>query len=503
MIATVSDQSYPSNRRRTNVADPLKVDRLPPHAIEAEQGVLGCILIDPTRAGEKLGETIDALPAGSKTFYDLRLRTIYELMVEMWQKKEQTIDLITIQQRLKDRQQIEAVGGLPYLASLPDAVPSASNIDYYLAIIREKFLLRQMVQVCTEIVGRVYEWEGDDLNQFMDQVEKDILAINTVRSSHTTAPIKELVRSAIRTIEEMHERKGAIGGIPTGFIDYDKMTDGLHPAEMIVVAGRPSTGKSSLAMNIVEHVAIDQKLPVGVFSLEMTAESLVLRGISSRARMNLRNIREGFLAERDFPKLTNAAGKYASAPIYIDDTPGLNILQMRAKARRLWQQYGVKLFVVDYLQLVSAISPNARNREREVADISYGIKNLAKELRVPVIVLSQLNREVDKNKGRKPRMSDLRESGAVEQDADIIGLLYKADPENRRKALVGEDDDDSGRQQEAIPVNINIDKNRNGPTGDVHLTFLKSITRFESAARVSPTMTFEWCKAHNPMEGAA
>jgi len=247
---------------------------------------------------------------------------------------------------------------------------------------------------------------------------------------------------------------------------------------MVVVAARPSMGKTSLAMNIAEHVAIDQGLPVGVFSLEMTSESLVLRMLCSRSRVNMRNVRDGFLAERDFPKLTGAAGKLAGAKLYIDDSSGLSILQLRAKARRMHQQYGVKLFVIDYLQLLHSTARRAENRQQEIADISNGIKSLAKELNVPVIVLSQLNRELEREKNRKPRMSDLRESGAIEQDADLIGLLYKPNA----------DDEDSGGTavaEDAAAVNLLIAKQRNGPTGDVHLTFLKSYTRFESAAKVS------------------
>jgi replicative DNA helicase len=247
---------------------------------------------------------------------------------------------------------------------------------------------------------------------------------------------------------------------------------------MVVIAARPSVGKTSLAMNIAEHVAIDERIPVGVFSLEMTAESLVLRMLCSRSRVNLRNVRDGFLAERDFPKLTGAAGKLANAPLFIDDSAGLSILQLRAKARRMQQQYGIKLFVVDYLQLLHSTSRRAENRQQEIADISGGIKSLAKELSVPVIVLSQLNRELERDKNRKPRLSDLRESGSIEQDADVVGLLYRPNS----------DDEDGGgpaAEDEAIAVNLLIAKQRNGPTGDVNLTFLKPYTRFESAAKVS------------------
>jgi replicative DNA helicase len=322
----------------------------------------------------------------------------------------------------------------------------------------------------------VYDYEGE-VDALLDEVERDILRISESRVQTQTTTIKDLVKKAITTIEDFHQRQGMLTGVGTGFTDLDKMTSGLHGGEMVVIAARPSVGKTSLAMNIAEYVAIEQRLPVGVFSLEMTSESLVLRMLCSRSRVNLRNVREGFLAERDFPKLTGSAGKLANAPLFIDDSSALSILQLRAKARRMWQQYGIKLFVVDYLQLLHSTARRADNRQQEIADISSGIKSLAKELSVPVIVLSQLNRELEREKNRKPRLSDLRESGAIEQDADVVGLLYKP----------SSDDDDSGSsaEEDAVPMNLLIAKQRNGPTGDVNLTFLKSYTRFESAAKVS------------------
>ena len=458
-------------RRKPELADPARVDRLPPHSMEAEQGVLGCALLSPA---ECLGQCIEKFKGGAEVFYDLRHRTIYETLVEMFDAKE-AMDLITVQQRLRDRKQLDAVGGLAYLSSLPDAVPSAANLEFYVAIVREKFLLRRVISTCTDAVARAFEQEGE-VDGLLDEVERDILRISEERVDTQSAGIKELVRKAIATIEDFHQRQGMLTGLGTGFVDLDKMTSGLHPGEMIVIAARPSMGKTSLAMNIAEHVAVDLKQPVGVFSLEVTADSLVLRMLCSRSKVNLRSIRDGFLAERDFPKLTGAAGKLAGSPLIIDDSPGLSILQMRAKARRMHQQYGVKLFVVDYLQLLHSTARRAENRQQEIADISSGVKALAKELNVPVIVLSQLNRELEKDKNRKPRLSDLRESGSIEQDADLVALLYKPSVE---------DDDGEQQQQDAVPVNLLIAKQRNGPTGDVALTFLKSYTRFESAAKIS------------------
>ena len=460
--------------RHKAAASAPSVDRLPPHSAEAEQGVLGCALLSPN---DCMGECIEKLRVGEEVFYDLRHQTIFKTLSEMYDSRE-AIDIITLQQRLKDSQLLEQVGGIAYLSALPDTVPSAANLSYYLEIVKEKYLLRKMIHVCTDVVGRVYDYEGE-IDVLMDEVERDILRISEARVQSHTNTIKDLVKKAINTIEDFHQRQGMLTGIATGFNDLDKMTSGLHGGEMVVIAARPSMGKTSLAMNIAEHVAIEQKLAVGVFSLEMTSESLVLRMLCSRSRVNLRNVREGFLAERDFPKLTGAAGKLAGSPLFIDDSSGLSILQLRAKARRMQQQYQIKLFVIDYLQLLHSTARRAENRQQEIADISSGIKALAKELNVPIIVLSQLNRELEREKNRKPRMSDLRESGAIEQDADLVGLLYKPNADDDENAAA------TPAAEEAVPVNLLIAKQRNGPTGDVNLTFLRSYTRFESAAKVT------------------
>lgn len=453
----------------------MKVDRLPPHSVEAEQGVLGCALLSPN---ECIGECVEKLKdEGKETFYDLRHQTIYEELVDMFNTRE-PVDLITVQQRLKNKGLLDQVGGIAYLSQLQDAVPSAANMSYYLEIVREKYLLRKMITTCTDVVGRVYDYEGE-VDALMDEVERDVLRISESRAQGNVIATKELVNRAIGTIEHYFSRQGVMNGIPTGLADLDRMTDGLHPAEMIVLAARPSMGKTSLAMNIVEHIVLESKLPVGVFSLEMSAESLILRMLCSIARVNMRSIREGFMKDSDFPKISAAAGRLASAPLFIDDTSGLSILQLRARARRMSQQHGVKFFVIDYLQLLHSTARRSQeNRQQEIADISSGIKGLAKELRVPVLVLSQLNRDMEKDKNRKPRLSDLRESGSIEQDADLVGLLYKAN--------TGDDEDGPPPEEsEGIAVNLLIAKQRNGPVGDVNLTFLKSYTRFETAAKVS------------------
>jgi replicative DNA helicase len=959
-----------TRRRKAGSHETARVDRLPPHSEEMERGVLGCILLSPN---DCLGQCIEKLKAGPEVFYDLRHQTIYEALIAMYDKRE-PIDIIMLQQRLKDRGLLDQIGGIPYLNALQDSVPSAANLTYYLDIVEEKSLLRKMIHTCTDVVGRVYDYDGE-VDALLDEVERDILRMSESRSGGTIEPVKSLVNKAIGLVENYFNRQGTLGGLATGFSDLDRMTDGMHGGEMIIIAARPSMGKclaadseilladgrlatieeifraksahlftlgggfkitpaapsdfvddghkpvfrvvtqlgreveatlphpfltingwkklgelqagdhiavpralpvfgnkpkrdceikllayllgdgcitksspsftnsnarlrlefaeaaaefgglavresdsrgtrtaslrvsadveeleagrgrfasrlnrllrarrvsarsvalaigaspssltqwqrgrcvpdkkhweklcehlevdaadladsgreaisanaknplalwleeiglgranawskhlpgfvftlpreqvalflnrlfatdgwastqrtgstqigyatvsermarqiqhlllrfgitvrrrqkrvrydgdwrnsfqleitdagslavfvseigifgkekavaqlkqtlkarrkqtnvdlipveiwkriakakgdeswsslarragikghsnvhvgkralsrsrlaqfaialkddsiaalaesdvfwdrivsigplgrkqvydltipqthnfiandicvhnTSLAMNVAESVVLNQKLPVGVFSLEMTAESLVLRMLCSNARVNLRNIREGFMSESDFPKLTSSAGKMSSAPLYIDDTPGLSILQLRTRARRMWQQHGIKLFVIDYLQLLHSTSRRAQeNRQQEIAEISSGIKALAKELDIPIIVLAQLNRELEKDKSRKPRLSDLRESGSIEQDADLVGLLYKP----------ASDDDDAPQTEDSpdgIPVNLLIAKQRNGPTGDVQLTFLKPYTRFETAAKVS------------------
>jgi replicative DNA helicase len=458
-------------RKRTSIVQSQALqftERVLPQSIMAEQGVLGCVLLSPS---DNLDTCIKTFRKGGEVFYDLRHRIIFDTLTEMYDAK-QPIDLLTLQEKLKMKGQLATIGGIPYLVALSDAVPSAANLEYYVEIISEKFILRQIIQACTSVVGRVYGHDGK-VDELLDEVERDILQISEERVENTSMLMKELVHRAINTIEDFHQRQGMLTGIGTGFVDFDKMTSGLHGGEMIVIAARPSMGKTSLAMNIVEHVVLEEKRAVGVFSLEMTAESLILRMLCSRARINMRSIRDGFLAERDFPKLTAAAGQLAHVPLYVDDTAGLSILQLRAKARRMHQQYGVEMIVIDYLQLLSADSSRIENRQQEIAQISNGLKALAKELRIPVIVLSQLNRALEKDNGRKPRLSDLRESGAIEQDADLVALLYNDERKDDECGTLHEDD--------ALPVKLLIAKQRNGPTGEVNLTFLKGFTRFESA----------------------
>lgn len=462
-----------ARRRKDAAIDLSKIDRLPPHSIEAEQGMLGCMLLSPVEA---IGVAVEK-KVRTDAFYDLRHQSLFLCLLDMWDERT-GIDIITVRQRLKDAGQLDQIGGVAYLTALSDATPSAANMPFYADIVIEKHTLRRMINTCSNVIGRIYD-ESDQggVEELMDEAEADVLKIRQDTEETASLAIKDLVHGAIAEIEQLNQNKGKTTGLTTGLADLDKITSGLQNGDMIVIAARPSMGKSSLGMNIAEHVAIDLGLPVGVFSLEMTARSLTLRTLCSRARVNHRDIQDGFLHERDFPKLTNAAGKMAKSPLFIDDTAGLSILQLRAKARRMHQQHGIKLFVVDYLQLVRT-SKKCDRRDLEIADISSGLKALAKELNVPFIVLAQLNREVEKRgEGDRPRLSDLREGGAIEQDADVVGLLYRP--------KIKDNGDDEPCAYDAVPTNLLIAKQRNGPTGDIFLTFLKSFTRFEGAAKVS------------------
>ena len=443
-----------SRKARAQFSSPA-IDRLPPHSSEAEQGVLGSILCDPATALNEARAQIKS----SEIFYDLRHQTIYDALCSL-SDKGTNIDVITLQQFLKDSQKLEEVGGIGYLAALPDVTSSSANIQYYLDIVLEKYVLRRLIFVCTDAVAKVYDHEGD-LPSLLDSVESDILSIrgNEIKSLSTS---KQLVPDAIKRIEEFHQAQGRTLWTPSGFSELDHFMSGLPPGEMIVISAFPSGGKTALAGNILENVAIDSKLPVGLFSLEMAGLQIILRMLSSRARVNLKNIRDGFLAERDFPKLTAAALSVKNANIYIDDSCDLSIYQLRAKARRMVQQFGVKLFVIDYVQLLTATGGTRKinSRQEEVAEISSGIKKMSRELQVPVIALSQLNDD-----------GQLRESRAIGQDGDTVIRLKK--------------DDDQNPNDDTIRVTAEILKQRNGPTGNVNLLFLKSFTRFENASRIA------------------
>ena len=449
-----------------NVPD---IHRTLPHSLEAEQGVLGSMLISPT---DVIGDCVERI--NEQYFYQPAHATIYTILVEFWSAQRPS-DVITLTQVLRDRKLLDEVGGPAFITHLFTFTPTAANAMYYVEIVREKYVLRQIIASCTEAASRAYDEQGE-VNTLLDEVEQKILAINEDRFKDQVPLMKDQVMEAIESIEKLYERRGAITGLASGFKNFDQMTNGLHPSEMVVIAARPSMGKTAFAMNIAEHVAVNTKQPVAIFSLEMSSQQLVQRLLCSRARVNLGKVRDGFLSERDFPNLMTAAAKLAESQIYIDDTAGLSILELRSKARRFKQMHDIKLIVIDYLQLLRSTSRRAQdNRQLEIAEISSGVKALAKELNIPIIVLAQLNRNPEARKGGRPVLSDLRESGSIEQDADLVGLLirseYYAEDEEQREETKGE-------------AELIIAKQRNGPVGDVKLTFLKEYTRFEDRADV-------------------
>ncbi len=446
------------------------IHRAPPHSVEAEQGVLGSMLIAPQEAIPAAIEKIS-----DPYFYIPAHQTIYRVLREQWDAGH-AIDLITFTQTLRDQNLLETVGGAAFVTSLFTFVPTAANIDYYLEIVRDKWILREIIATCTEGVRRAYDDQGE-VNALLDEVEQSVFSVGETRFKGKMPTIQEQVMDTLGAIEKLYQNKGALTGISTGFRDFDHLTSGLHPGEMIVIAARPSMGKTAFAMNIAEHVAITRKLPVAIFSLEMSGQQLVQRLLCSRARVALTRTRDGFLSQEEFPKLAKAGSELSLAPLFIDDTAGMDILQLRAKARRLKAQHNIELLVVDYLQLLRSISRRAQdNRQLEISEISAGLKALSKELNIPVIVVAQLNRNPENRTGSGkgvPRLADLRESGSIEQDADLVGLLvreeYYADTDEEKEEMKGK-------------AELIIAKQRNGPIGEVKLTFIHEFTRFADRA---------------------
>jgi replicative DNA helicase len=449
-----------------------EVPRSLPFSEDGEKGVLCSLLLSPREVAD-----ICVLRLRPEAFYIPAHQIIYGLILEFGDKSK-PIDFVSLKQALKDRNQLEEIGGPEYLSSLYNFVPTAANAGYYIDIVREKYVLRRLIVTCNKLSSQCYDQQSE-IEPLLDDVEREIFAITGEQVKTEIVPTKDLVMEAIEQIEKLYENRGSVTGLSTGFIELDRMTSGLHAAEMIVIAARPSMGKTALAMNIAEHVSMDVGKAVAVFSLEMSSQQLVVRLLCSRAKVDLQHVRNGFLSERDFPKLTSAASELAAAKMFIDDTPGLTVTELRAKSRRMKSQHDIQLIVIDYLQLLRSMSRRAQdNRQLEISEISGGIKALAKELNLPIIVIAQLNRQPDtRGQGGRPRLSDLRESGSIEQDADLVGLLVR--PEYYET-------DEETKQEKAGEAELIIAKQRNGPTGDIPLTFLKKYTRFESRTRDQP-----------------
>jgi replicative DNA helicase len=438
--------------------------RIPPQNLEAEQSILGGILLD----NQGLNAVMEVLSA--REFYSDSHRRIFEAIISLSNRSE-PIDLITLSNILKDQKQLDKVGGAAYLAGLVDNVPSAANIAHYAKIVKEKAILRGLINTATDILSKTYD-AGADVDTVLDEAEHAIFEISENKIRPAFFPIKDIIKDSFRAIEDLYARKELVTGVPTGFDKVDDLTSGLQNSDLIIIAGRPSMGKTAFALNIAQHVSTQRSIPVCLFSLEMSKEQIAMRMLASTAKVDSQRIRKGFLGETDWPKLTTAAGSLSEAPLFIDDSAGITVLEMKAKARRLKADKGLGLVIIDYLQLMRS-GGRKDSREQEISEISRSLKGLAKELNVPVIALSQLNRQVEVRTNRRPQMADLRESGAIEQDADVIAFIYRDEVYNK-----AEDNPEKGIAE------VIIAKQRNGPIGMVKLAFLEKYTSFENLARI-------------------
>lgn len=441
------------------------LDRVPPQSVEAEQAVLGAMLIE-REAISKVAEFLRP-----EDFYREAHRLIYNSAVELFNKND-AVDMVTVTEYLRKDDKLEGAGGIAYITSLANSVPTAANVLYHARIVEEKSLLRQLISAATNIAGLGYE-DSEEVGQILDSAEKMILDVSNRKVGTEFTPIKSIIFDAFDRIQGLYESKGGITGIPSGFKDLDRLTSGLQPSDLILIAARPSMGKTAFVLNIASHVAIREKKSVAFFSLEMSKEQLVQRMLCAEAPIDSQRLRVGDLEGKDWQKLVNAADRLSSAGIFIDDTPGITVLEMRAKARRLKIEHDLQLIIIDYLQLMQGSGRNkgSENRQQEISEISRSLKGLARELGVPVIALSQLSRSVESRQVKKPMLSDLRESGSLEQDADIVAFLYREDyynPDTDNKNI----------------TDIIIAKHRNGPVDTVQLFFHKQFTKFADLTRM-------------------
>ncbi len=446
--------------------------RLPPQNIEAEMSVLGGILLE----NEALNKALEMITPDD--FYRDSHRKVFSAIIALSERSE-PVDLVTLTGELQKAGGMDQVGGTSYLATLVDYVPTAANIVYYCRLVKEKAMARRLIHVATEIATEGYE--GADMELTLDKAEKAIFELAENRDTPSYTPVKSILKDTFIAIEQLYERKEMITGVPTGWKDLDEMTAGMQAGDLVILAGRPSMGKTASALNIVEYASIFSEKPVPslVFSLEMGKEQLVQRLLCSVARVDASRLRTGHLGDSDWPKLTEAADKLSQAQMFIDDTPSISVLELRSKARRLKAEHGLGLIMIDYLQLMRGSNPESR--QQEISEISRSLKALAKELKVPVIALSQLNRSLENRTDKRPIMADLRESGAIEQDADVIMFVY-------REAVYCEacrKRDNSCDKDHARDAEIIISKQRNGPIGTVHLTFRGEYTRFENQSHRS------------------
>ncbi|MHC5025927.1 MAG: replicative DNA helicase, partial [Planctomycetota bacterium] len=457
-------------------------EQLPPHALEAEMSLLGAMLIDP----RAIGDVVLVLRTGDD-FYKQANGVIFDTMVKMYDELG-ALDIVQLNQKLADAGTLEAVGGLDYLVELANAVPSAANAPHYARLVREKAAIRQLIEAAGEILHEAHS-SPDESNAIVERAEQRIFRIAQASEMTPVESLAELLHSTMAIIEANQGKQ--VTGAPTGYLELDQMTGGLQGGELIILAARPSMGKTAFALNVAEQMAV-REVPVGIFSLEMSKQSLVQRLLAARSGIDAHRFRRNMLSSSDFRALMVACDELQNAPVYIDDTPGLTLLQLRAKARRMVSKHGVRAMVVDYLQLLS-LGGRAESRQVEVSEISRGIKAMARELDVPVICLSQLNRAAEQREGHRPRMSDLRESGSIEQDADVIAMLHREEYYHQA------DPDWADQNPEKIGVaELIIAKQRNGPTGTVRLTWMASTMRFRDHSNATPPPEFETKPARVP-----
>ncbi|MBP8626502.1 MAG: replicative DNA helicase [Syntrophorhabdales bacterium] len=441
--------------------------RVPPQNIEAEQSLLGGLLVD----NDAINRVIDMV--SPEDFYRDNHGKIYKIISDLYERNE-AIDIITVSSYARDKGLVDEIGGIAYLNTLVDMMPTSANITQYAKMIREKALARNLIKVATQIIEKGYEADAD-IDTYIDESEKMIFQVAEQKLRPAFFHVKDVIMQSIETIDRLYHKKQSVTGIPTGFVELDKLTSGLQPSDLIVVAGRPSMGKTAFCMNIAQNVATmdESPVPVGIFSLEMSKEQLVTRLLSSESEIEHSRLRTGTFSQNDWPKLVRATGKLTKAPLFIDDSPSMGVLELRARARRMKKEHGLGLIIIDYLQLMRGRS-NAERREQEISEISRFLKALAKELTIPVIAISQLNRAPEQREkdNKRPRLADLRESGAIEQDADVIMFIYRDEVYNKNP-----DNPDKGVAE------VIIGKQRNGPIDTVKLAFLDRFTTFKNLYR--------------------
>jgi replicative DNA helicase len=437
-------------------------DRTLPHNLDAEKSVLGAILL----RNDAINAAVEVLQP--EDFYREAHQLLLEHMVQL-SEKGAAIDLVTLAESLSRADALDKVGGPAYIARLVDGVPRSTNIEYYAQIVKEKATLRRLITEAGKIASEAYDADRD-ASEILDEAERSIFSIADARIGTGFTPLSDLVDSALDTVEKLQQYKSLVTGVPTGFYDLDQKTSGMQPSDLVIIAARPSMGKTSFVINMAENAALEHGKVVGVFSLEMSKEQLFMRMLTSEARVDSQRLRQGMLLERDLPAIAQAAEKLSMAKIFIDDSASIGVLEMRAKARRLKAEHGLDMLVIDYVQLMQGRG-RFENRQQELTSISRSLKGLAKELHVPILILSQLSRAPDARADHRPQLSDLRESGALEQDADVVMFIYR---EDRYK---GPEDEDTGEAE------IIIAKQRNGPVGTVKLAFISDYTRFENLER--------------------